>query len=156
MSPVIPAVAEDRSSQEGVPARCYLRTRPVRIHAYDECRGQCLACSWSSRTPVCAVAVALAQDQEPVDSALAFPADPPTPAQITAARNYVLRIPDAAQQGYAEHHLLWCLMGQPPGCGPSLRAYGLSLAAGAHLQATIDAQLRLPPPPPPPKRRRRQ
>ena len=159
MSQASPALAEDLYPEDTPPAQCYLRVGKVGTHAGTGFTLRCLACSWSSRVPVCAIAIRLAQadvGQQPVESALAVPADLPTPAQITAARNYLHRIPDTAQQDYAEEHLLWCLMGRPEGCGPRLRAYGLSLAAGHHLQATVEAQLRLPAPPPPRKRRRRR
>lgn len=159
MSQASPALAEDLSTEDTAPTQCYLRTGPVSTSAGTGFTLRCLACSWSCQAPVCAIAIRLPQvegGQQPVESALPVPADLPTRGQITAARNYVRRIPDTAQQGYAEEYLLWCLMGRPEGCGPRLRTYGLSLAAGHHLQATVEAQLRLPAPPPPRKRRRRR
>ena len=77
----------------------------------------------------------------------------PSPAEVSAARRYVRRIPDAAQQGYAEEYLAWALAGKPEGCQPLLGRYGLSLAAGEHLAATIERLLGRTRPRP--KRRRR-
>lgn len=159
MAPASPALAADAPPGDAAPPPCYLHAGSGGTDSGTGFSLRCVACSWSSPAPACAIAIRLAQAghrQQPVDSALALPADLPTPAQVTAARNYVRRIPDPAQQGYAEEHLVWCLMGRPEGSGPRLRTYGLSLAAGHHLQATVEAQLRLPPPPPPPKRRRRR
>jgi hypothetical protein len=108
----------------------------------------CLACAWSEDAPVCAIAIALARAharQNPVGSA-GHPDSPlPTPAQVAAAANYVRRIPDAAQQGYAEEYLVWTLAGKPERCSPLLRCFGLSLTVGEHLAATIERLLGLAP-----------
>jgi len=75
------------------------RAPRLRVHLH------CLACSWSEEAPVCAIAIALARGharQNPVGSAGHRDSPLPTPAQVAAAANYVRRIPDAPQQGYAE------------------------------------------------------
>ena len=78
----------------------------------------------------------------------------PSPAEVSAASRYVQRIPDAAQQGYAEEYLAWALAGKPEGRQPQLRCHGLSLAAGAQLAETIERLLgRIKPRP---SRRRRR
>ena len=117
---------------------------------------RCLACSSSQDSPVCAIAIRLAQAStrhNPVGSASHDDFPIPSPAQVSAAATYVGRIPDAAQQGYAEAYLAWALAGKPEGCQPLLGRYGLSLAAGEHLAATIERLLGRTRPRP--KRRRR-
>lgn len=130
---------------------CYLRMGFTTIESQGPgFRLHCLACSWRDEAPVCAIAIELARThgrQNPVGSAGHEQAPAVSPAQEAAATNYVRRIPSAPQQGYAEEYLLWCLANCPAGCEPLLRSYGLSLTAGEHLRATIEAMLRLPPPP---------
>jgi hypothetical protein len=66
---------------------------------------------------------------------------PASPAEVSAARAYVQRIPDAVQQAYAQEYLAWALAGRPEGRQPLLGSYGLSLEAGEHLAATIERLL---------------
>ena len=128
---------------------CYLRMGFTTIDRNPiGYRLHCLACSWSEDAPECAIAIHLARAharQNPVGSAGHLLAPEVTPAQLAAARNYVRRIPMDAQQSYAEEYLLWALAGKPPGSAPLLRCFGLSLAAGEHLAATIERLLELPP-----------
>ena len=154
-----PVEASDDDSRAPQRDDCYLRMGFTTIQPRGSGFGlHCLACSWRDEAPVCAIAFELARThgrQKPVGSA--GHELPPTvsPAQEAAATNYVRRIPSAPQQGYAEEYLLWCLANRPAGCEPLVRSYGLSLTAGEHLRATIEAMLRLPPPAPAGRRRRR-
>jgi hypothetical protein len=139
-------------------ADCYLRMGFTAIERHGSgFHLHCLACSWSEDAPVCAIALALARAharQNPVGSA-GHPDSPlPTPAQAAAAANYVRRIPDTAQQGYAEEYLVWTLAGKPDGCSPLLRCFGLSLTVGEHLAATIERLLGLARVRPPRRKRR--
>jgi hypothetical protein len=107
-----------------------------------------LACSLSEETPLCANATCLARSH--VQQNLVGSAGHPIPVGITSAqaaatRNYVRRIPDPAQQGYAEEYLVWALAGKPQGGGPLMRCFGLSLAAGCQLAATVERLLGLTP-----------
>ena len=150
--------ASDHTPERSVGADCYLRMGFTSIERHGSgFHLHCLACSWSEDAPLCAIAIALARGharQNPVGSA-GHPDSPlPTPAQVAAAANYVRRIPDAPQQGYAEEYLAWALAGKPEGRQPQLRCHGLSLAAGAQLAETIERLLgRIKPRP---SRRRRR
>jgi hypothetical protein len=153
------AAAEDTHppvSSEGTD--CYLRMGFTAIeHRGSGFHLHCLACSWSEDAPVCAIAIRLARAharQNPVGSA-GHPDSPvASPAQVAAARNYVRRIPDLAQQAYAEEHLAWTLAGKPKGCHPLLRCFGLGLTAGEQLAATIERLLGLAPVRPSRRKRR--
>ena len=154
-----PVEASDAESRPPQRDDCYLRMGFTTIESQGPgFRLHCLACSWRDDAPVCAIAIELARThgrQNPVGSAGHEQPPGVSPAQEAAATNYVRRIPSAAQQGYAEEYLLWCLAHRPSGCEPLLRSYGLSLTAGEHLRATIEAMLRLPPPAPAGRRKRR-
>ena len=139
-------------------ADCYLRMGFTAIQRHGSgFHLHCLACSWSEDAPVCAIAIALARGharQNPLGCA-GHPDSPlPTPAQVAAAANYVRRIPDEPQQGYAEEYLVWTLAGKPDGCSPLLRCFGLSLTVGEHLAATIERLLGLARVRPPRRKRR--
>ena len=149
------------AAQEVAPspaADCYLRMGFTAIERHGSgFHLHCLACSWSEDAPVCAIAIALARGharQNPVGSAGHLNLPAPSPAELAAAANYVRRIPDAPQQGYAEEYLVWTLAGKPERCSPLLRSFGLSLTVGGHLAATIERLLGIAPPRPPRRKRR--
>ena len=119
-------------------------------------RVRCPACS-CSQAPVDATATRLARSHTHHDL-VGGGGDPIavgiTCAQVAAARNYVGRISDSAQQGYAEEYLVWALLGKPQDSGPLMRCFGLSLAAGCQLAATVERLLGLTPTRPGRRRRR--
>jgi hypothetical protein len=115
--------------------------RRLEEHAIHDGSVRCPACPSPQPSPHLPVAIPLAASGGPPDTVGSAGEEdgspPPSPAEVSAACRYVARIPDAAQQGYAQEYLAWALAGRPEGRQPRLRSYGLSLEAGMQLAATI-------------------